>query len=525
MKFRNFTFIIAVIIYNYFFWKEDLGLNLFIFTLMLIASLFIMNKEAVRSLNVKISLGGTLVTAISLLIFNSLESKIAHFVSFFLLVAFIQESKFRSVIFAFIQSCTNFINVPYQIYLRKKNHLKKFPRIYFIFRIMRLSLIPLCIAIVFYTLYCLANPIFETYAVEYIDKLLRMINRFFVEFSITRILFLFLGILLLSVVFFRNEFSIFLQKDMSFSEKLSRIRKSRKKRQLPFSSITGSPVYPASNPPFKSLALRNQNKRGIILLLMLNFLLLLENLIDIKWLWFGFTLPEGFSLQHYVRVGTGFLIASLILSMILLLYYFRKNQNFYQKNRALKLLSYIWIFQNIILCFSVFLRNHHYIDFHGLAYKRIGVYVFLSLCVFGLLTMLIKIKEIKSTYYLLRMNTWALYIAIVLLSCFNWDVNIASYNLAHWNKGEIDVDFYLKLSDKALPVIYDNLDKVKEQIETHKNNKVRWIKSLDFDKFVFQLNANKEYFIRKYNHSWLSYNIPDRNAFNELTKKQLVEIK
>ena len=311
-------------------------------------------------------------------------------------------------------------------------------------------------------------------------------------------------------------------KDLSFWEKLERVKKFRKSRATDDFYIPKK--WKPISPPYKTIALKNQNRRGIILFLLVNILLLIENCIDIKWLWFGFDLPEGFSLKHYVREGTGFLIASILLSMGLLLYYFQKNQNFYSNNRLLKRFAYLWIAQNAILCYSVFLRNFQYIDFHGLAYKRIGVVVFLLLTVIGLITIFIKIKEIKSVYYLLRINTWAFYIVLVLLSCYNWDVKIAEYNLAHWNKGEIDVDFYLQLSDKALPVIFKNLNSVKEQIEAHKNNKVRWIQHLDYDVFVHELEEKRDHFLTTYkDHSWLSFNMADEHAFKELEKTDMAD--
>ena len=338
-------------------------------------------------------------------------------------------------------------------------------------------------------------------------------------------MFFIFGAFILSVIYFRNEARIFIEKDLSFSEKLKRIKNlSAKKHNRVDSGIPNQSGYPLPRAPFNSIALKNQNRRGIILLLLVNVLLLIENIIDIKWLWFGFQLPETFSLQHYVREGTGFLIASILLSIGVLLYYFRRNQNFYSKNSLLKILAYLWVGQNLLLCFSLFLRNYHYIDFHGLAYKRIGVIVFISLTIFGLITLYNKIRNVKSVYYLLRMNTWALYVILVLLSCYNWDVNIAKYNLAHWNKGEIDVDFYLKLSDKALPVVFQNLDSVRTQMEAHKKNKVQWITHLDYDIFVNELQAKRDKFIQKYEeHSWLSFNFSDQKAYNRLTVRQFSE--
>ena len=49
----------------------------------------------------------------------------------------------------------------------------------------------------------------------------------------------------------------------------------------------------------------------------------------------------------------------------------------------LRTLALLWVAQNFILGFSVFLRNMHYIDFHRLPSKRIAVKVFLALVMFG----------------------------------------------------------------------------------------------------------------------------------------------
>ncbi len=522
LRLLNTAFIVSFVLFNFFFWQEDLGLNLTIFSFLLITLLFVSYQKAFDSLNVKITLAGTIITSVMVLVFNSTESKIAQIVSFMLMVAFIHENGLRSLIYAGMHMMSSLIVVPRTFFRRKNESLKKMPRVYSIFRIMRLSIFPISIAFIFYMLYCFANPIFGSYAEKAMDKFFSLVNSFFESISILRILFVIFGAVILAVIFYKNETKIFLQRDLSFSEKLERIRKSRKMNVNQF-SVSSQPVSSSySEPLFKSIALKNQNRRGVILLMMVNLLLLVENIIDVKWLWFGFTLPASFSLQHYVHEGTGFLIASILFSMGVLIYYFRRNQNFYPKNKLLKSLAYLWILQNMILCVSVMLRNYHYIDFHGLAYRRIGVVIFLLLTIYGLVTFYFKIRNVKSVYYLLRMNTWALYISLVLLSCYNWDVKIAEYNLAHWNKGEIDVDFYLKLSEKAMPVIFENLGNVKEQIEAHKNNRIHWITYLDYDVFVRDLRQRRDHFIEKYErHSWLSFNFQDERAYQELSKKEL----
>ena len=115
---------------------------------------------------------------------------------------------------------------------------------------------------------------------------------------------------------------------------------------------------------------------ALIVFTLLNLLLLVVNVLDINWIWFDFEVPLEFSLKQFVHEGTYLLIFSILLSMMLVLYFFRSSLNFYPKKKALVVLGKIWIIQNMVLAFSVFIRNYHYIDYHGLAGKRIGVIAF-----------------------------------------------------------------------------------------------------------------------------------------------------
>jgi hypothetical protein len=72
------------------------------------------------------------------------------------------------------------------------------------------------------------------------------------------------------------------------------------------------------------------------------------------------------------------LILSILLSLGILIYYFRSNQNFYPKNGFLKAAAYLWLVQNAVLSVSVLIRCGYYISEYGLAYKRIGVVIFLA---------------------------------------------------------------------------------------------------------------------------------------------------
>ena len=206
------------------------------------------------------------------------------------------------------------------------------------------------------------------------------------------------------------------------------------------------------------LAIKNEFTIGLISLVLLNILLLFINIIDVKYVWLGFTFSKDVSLSAYVHEGAGLLILSIILAMLLLLFFFRGNLNFYKKNKWLRYGAYLWIFQNLFLVVSVIIRDYYYISHYGLAYKRIGLLFFLAMVVTGLFTVFLKIHYTKTAYYLLRINAWAAIVLLIFATTVHWDYTIAKYNLERKSSIPIDVPFLLSLSDKALPLIEKNKD-------------------------------------------------------------------
>jgi len=203
---------------------------------------------------------------------------------------------------------------------------------------------------------------------------------------------------------------------------------------------------------FRLTALKSEYKAGAFLLLVLNALILIANTLDIYWVWFNFEWV-GQTLKQFVHEGTYLLILSILISIALVLYFFRGNLNFYKRNKFLKLLSYIWLGQNAVLAISVMIRNYWYIEYFALAYKRIGVLIFLALTVYGLYTVLIKIRDKKSAFYLFRTNAIAVFVALVLTSAVPWDSLIAQFNFAHANQSYLHLEYLSKFSDKTLPAL------------------------------------------------------------------------
>ena len=188
---------------------------------------------------------------------------------------------------------------------------------------------------------------------------------------------------------------------------------------------------------------------------LVNVLLLLVNIIDINWLWFGFTPEPGFDLAQFVHEGTYVLIFSILLAMGIVLWYFRRNLNFYAPGLPwLRRGATVWVLQNAVLATSVGLRNYYYIQHSGLAYKRIGVCFFLLLTFFGLATVLLKIWQQRSAYALMRLNALAVYAVMLLLAAGNWEIWIARYNLQPRFQ-HIDVGFLLAMPGRVLPTLLE----------------------------------------------------------------------
>lgn len=370
-------------------------------------------------------------------------------------------------------------------------------------RWIKLGVLPLLLVLLFAQIYRAGNPKFDALTAGFMDGFFDLISDVLADVFTARTLFILFGALVCGALVLRNFPEKVAALEAELGEVLVRTRIKR----------------PSWSVPLAMDPLERERRMGMILLVAVNALLAVVNLIDIGWVWADFEVPRDFSLKQFVHEGTWMLIISILLSMLILMYLFRWNQNFYWRSKALKGLAIAWVVQNFVLGVSVFLRNYHYISFHGLAYKRIGVIVFLSLVMVGLVTLFIKIKRRRSFFYLARVNGWAVFATLLILSAVDWDSTIVRYNLAHWNQGEIDVDNYLGMSDKVLPLLYADLDKVSAQMAQHQKNEVRWVRTLDPTAFKRRLDARRDHFLATYEAAyWQEWNVADRRTAMALAK-------
>src|SRR5690606_35336449 len=214
-------------------------------------------------------------------------------------------------------------------------------------------------------------------------------------------------------------------------------------------------------PTFEFLEIDFEKRSGIITLICLNSML------------FAFIII--FNVEHFQTTSQQFseyssrihnqinsLIGSIVLAMMVILFYFKGALNFIQNNKILLLLSKIWLGLNGFLVISAAIQNSVYIDALGLTYKRLGVYLFLILCIVGLFYSYQKINLQKTNFYLIDKMTWAVFYSLIGCSLLNWGSIVTRYNLqketVDWNYlvynlsgNEKDLINYYKEKNVAIP--------------------------------------------------------------------------
>lgn len=137
--------------------------------------------------------------------------------------------------------------------------------------------------------------------------------------------------------------------------------------------------------------------------------------------------PNQLSAETHERVNA--VIMSIVMAILVIMFYFKSNFNFDSKAGSLKIVAKIWIFLNAVLVFSAMLKNTEYITSYGFTYKRLGVYAFLLLSLIGLILTFIKIQFKKKNAFLFNSMSWCFYGMVLVCSYINWGGIITSQNM------------------------------------------------------------------------------------------------
>jgi hypothetical protein len=428
-------------LFSYLFYEQKLGLNFLLFEIAALSILIYFKQINLAKTKTIFALLGFGLSIVSFVWNYSVFAFTMHVVFGIYLIGIIAYPKLKNHFNALLIGLTSALVSLYEFTKSLNASVKESNTVFKTIWKSKIYLLPIIIAIVFIAIYRNSSPQFNTfidtielYSIDKIPNLFQYIDGHWLYLFIV-------GFILSSFIIFRTSLSDIINLDLKMNEQLIRSKKS-----LYFD--------------YKPNALQTEAKLGVVLLLILNCMLMVLNSIDIYWVWFNFKW-NGSILKQFVHEGTYLLLFSIILSIIIVLYYFRANQNFNPKLKWLKTLSYAWIAQNIVLCISVGIRNYWYIDYFNLAYKRIGVIIFLLITIYGLYTVYRKIKHKKSFSFLLSSNTYSVLCILLFFSLFNWDVIIAKYNFSNAHKAYLHLEYMHTLGNKALPYLEKPLNELK----------------------------------------------------------------
>ncbi|TCC91882.1 DUF4173 domain-containing protein [Pedobacter frigiditerrae] len=452
------------LLFNFLFWMERLALNLLLYSLFIFIVLFV-DKATPKNKRVLFAAVSHLLAALLVVYNQSVLTIISYYLSLFIFIGFVHMQQLRSVFTALFAAVLQLTIGP--INLVKKLIGVKLGRFSLkpIIRPIKYIIIPIIVLIFFSILYSIANPVFAKYLeiiANNIGSFITSVYTFiFGELSVLRFMHIVLGILFTAGIIIKFKDDGLEKAELTLEEKM--IRKKRNLKKFSFGyEITA--IF-AGKLMKKNMALKTENIIGIISFAALNLLILSLNTIDVSTLWLGnVSSIKTVNYSAELHEGTNALIMSIVLAMLVIIYFFSGNLNFFSRNKTIRILAYVWIIQNAFLVSSVLLRDYNYVDMHGLTYKRIGVLVFLILCTIGLITVYIKVAQQKTLFYLFKTNGFVWYSLLLIAGLVNWDVFIVNYNINNRNNITLDLDHLLDMSDKTLPLLDKNRNLLKKYV-------------------------------------------------------------
>jgi len=428
---KNSIIFIASILFSTLFYRQSIGLNILLFAVITNIVLLVFNPSKYKEKGTIIKAFIFLFTAFFVFKSPSVLTFFTMLISFVLLVGSVSESK-SAIYIQLINGMYSSIIASFAHYFdRIQNEIEAVEKqkINYVFWLKIIG-IPILFLSLFIGLYRNSNPIFNN-----------LIGR--VDFSFINIqwlLFTVLGYYLFYNISNPIKIEPATEKDLNTVNYL--IKEKLK--------------------PVTVDKIKNENQLGAILIILLNILIGILIITDYLYLNADINVDNAIGFSEKVHQGIYTLIFSIMVAIGLIIYFFRGNLNFYKENKILKIATYIWILLNLILVFTTALKNQLYVIQFGYTYKRIGVYVYLTLVAIGLVFTFIKVYRIKNIVFLFRQNLQVAFIILILASSINWDVFITNYNLYEVKKASIDFNYLLWLNNNAV--------QLKKYKDDHTNN-------------------------------------------------------
>jgi hypothetical protein len=188
-----------------------------------------------------------------------------------------------------------------------------------------------------------------------------------------------------------------------------------------------------------------------------NVLFLVQNVLDLRFLWLGGALPAGMTFAEYAHRGAYPLVATAILAGVFALFAFPAGGEA-SGRRGARALVLLFLLQNAFLTLCALQRLHLYVEAYDLTRLRVAAAAWMLLVLFGLLTILWRILRHRTRRWLVGVNLAALFVLLEAGSLLRVDAFVATYNVRHAREmgghgGPVDLGYLAELGPDALPAL------------------------------------------------------------------------
>lgn len=471
--------LLCTIVYSILFYDQYAGINFLIFTLAILLSYFIVDRKSFQNKTVFTISFAALFSSIFVMIYGADMAIWATIISL-LLIPGIAGSSRASVLLNIIFALYSILTAPILDcikFFKTKNETTK-PKT----KGLLVILVPLIFGILFFLIYQNINPLFKKYT--------EAISLDFISFS--WIMFTIGGFFLIYPIFHHKRIN----------------RLDEFEKNIPLNMNGSGIIYPKWN----------EQTTYVILFVFLNLMLLFINALDLNYLYLGAGMPENLTHKQFVHKGVNMLILSILLGIILLLFFFRGTLNYTKGIRFMQLLAGVWLIQNAFMVVSTAIRNIMYVNEALLTYKRIGVFFWLLFALIGLSLTYIKIKKKKTAWYLLKMNITIAFAVFIVSSAFDWDSIISKFNISRMhqvtNISAFDKNYLLSLSEGNTSELYRirnntgfEVDSAYSYLPDYYSSNKNWL-----DHKIYRLLK------REAKNDWRSFSFRSNRAFKRLMK-------
>lgn len=189
-------------------------------------------------------------------------------------------------------------------------------------------------------------------------------------------------------------------------------------------------------------------------LLVFNLLFLIQNVLDIAFLWSGAPLPGDMGLADYAHRGAWALIVTALLAGLFVLVFLRPGSETARKP-LVKGLVIAWIGQNMLLVASSILRTADYVEAYALTRFRIAALIWMGLVGIGLLLICWRLLKNRDGHWLIDANVRVLLVVLAVCSVVDFGSMAAWWNVRHarevGGRGvELDLGYLRSLDSSAL---------------------------------------------------------------------------